>query len=291
MKRGIIIALVFLIATAVALKGYANHTAKKNDAAAKEEAMKIATQKKDTEIEDNTDIQGRESIDPPKTSDISEPEVEKAPAPQTGPLICIDAGHQARQNTDQETVSPSSSQTKAKVAAGTKGVATGIGEYEFTLRFSRILKEKLESEGFRVAMVRDSHDVDISNQERAQMANALNADLYLRIHANGINDSSVEGIETYYASENNPDVGHLSRASKRLSTLILEEMARATGAKARYAQARDDLTGTNFATMPTSLIECGYMTNPEEDRRLNDEQYLNLLADGIVLGVKRYYQA
>ena len=207
----------------------------------------------------------------------------------TGPIVAIDAGHQARGNPEKETIAPSSSQMKAKVADGTRGVATGIGEYEFNLNFSRCLKQKLESAGYRVVMIRDSNDVNLSNQERAAIANASGAEVYLRIHANG-GPKAVQGIETYYPSKNNPDVGHLSDASMQLSELILSEMAAATSAKPRGAIARDDLTGTNFAQMPTSLIECGYMSNPEEDKKLNDPSYQEAMAIGILRALDRYFQ-
>lgn len=209
--------------------------------------------------------------------------------PGEGPLIAIDAGHQAHGNPEQETIAPSSCKTKAKVADGTSGVATGIAEYEFNLNFSQCLKRKLESAGYRVFMIRESNDVNISNQERAAMANASGADVYLRIHANG-GPPSAKGIETYYPSKNNPDVGHLSDASLRLSELILSEMCASTGAKGRGAMARDDLTGTNFAQMPTSLIECGYMSNAEEDKNLNDPNYQEAMALGILRALDRYFQ-
>lgn len=284
MKRFVLISILLLALTGIGLKLYARQT---------ETEHNLAAQKEETrrEIEEEPEIPAPEPEEDPEP-EVTEPEpaTENMP-PANGPLICLDAGHQERGNGDPETIAPSSTQTKPKVASGTRGVSTGIDEYVFTLRFSMILKDKLEAAGYRVGMVRDRHDVDISNQERAQIANNMGADLYLRIHANGIGDSSVKGIETYYPSPNNPDIGHLSAPSEKLSQLILQEMASATGAIARGAIARDDLTGTNFATMPSCLIECGYMSNPEEDRLLNDDTYLNKMADGIVQALNLYYQS
>lgn len=284
MKRFVLISILLLVLTGIGLKLYARQT---------ETEHNLAAQKEETrrEIEEEPEIPAPEPEEDPEP-EVTEPEpATENMVPANGPLICLDAGHQERGNGDPETIAPSSTQTKPKVASGTRGVSTGIDEYVFTLRFSMILKDKLEAAGYRVGMVRDRHDVDISNQERAQIANNMGADLYLRIHANGIGDSSVKGIKTYYPSPNNPDIGHLSAPSEKLSQLILQEMASATGARARGAIARDDLTGTNFATMPSSLIECGYMSNPEEDRLLNDDEYLNKMADGIVQALNLYYQS
>lgn len=284
MKRFVLISILLLALTGIGLKLYARHTAAENKLALKTEESRSTSEEKPKTREAKPEQE--------PTPEPAEPE----PAPQNtpppnGPLICIDAGHQAHGNPEPETIAPSSTKTKAKVASGTRGVATGIDEYVFTLRFSMLLKDKLEAAGYRVGMVRDRHDVDISNQERARIANNMGADLYLRIHANGTGDSSVKGIETFYPSPNNPDIGYLSAPSEKLSKLFLHEMANSAGAKARGAIARDDLTGTNFATMPSCLIECGYMSNPEEDRLLNDDAYLNKLADGIVKAINLYYQS
>lgn len=291
MKKWILGAILLLIVTAAGLKIYAAKTEAEltrqvkqeealRDKKREERLKKEAAKKKAAEVK-------KEAPAP------AEPPAEEAPAanaiPGEGPLIAIDAGHQAHGNPEQETIAPSSGKTKAKVADGTSGVATGIAEYEFNLNFSQCLKRKLESAGYRVFMIRESNDVNISNQERAAMANASGADVYLRIHANG-GPASAKGIETYYPSKNNPDVGHLSDPSRRLSELILSEMCASTGAKGRGAMARDDLTGTNFAQMPTSLVECGYMSNAEEDKNLNDPNYQDAMALGILRALDRYFQ-
>lgn len=293
MKKWIIGALLLLLVTATGLKIYA----------AKTEAELIHQVRLDEmRREERQEARKKEAAKkmPPKEVKKVPPAPAEAPkekAPQakaqvpagTGPIVAIDAGHQAHGNPEKETIAPSSSQMKAKVADGTGGVATGIPEYEFNLNFSRCLKQMLESAGYRVVMIRDSNDVNLSNQERAAIANASGAEVYLRIHANG-GPKAVQGIETYYPSKNNPDVGHLSDASMQLSELILSEMAAATSAKPRGAIARDDLTGTNFAQMPTSLIECGYMSNPEEDKKLNDPSYQEAMAIGILRALDRYFQ-
>lgn len=291
MKKWILGAILLLIVTAAGLKIYAAKTEAEltrqvkqeealRDKKREERLKKEAAKKKAAEVK-------KEAPAP------AEPPAEEAPAanaiPGEGPLIAIDAGHQAHGNPEQETIAPSSGKTKAKVADGTRGVATGIAEYEFNLNFSQCLKRKLESAGYRVFMIRESNDVNLSNQERAAMANATGADVYLRIHANG-GPPSAKGIETYYPSKNNPDVGHLSDSFRQLSELILSEMCASTGAKGRGAMARDDLTGTNFAQMPTSLIECGYMSNSEEDKNLNDPNYQEAMALGILRALDRYFQ-
>ena len=62
-----------------------------------------------------------------------------------------------------------------------------------------------------------------------------------------------------------------------------------SGAKKRGLFARDDLTGTNWAKMPVTLIEVGFMSNPSEDRKMKEDSYRNKLAEGMCDGIDDYF--
>lgn len=205
-------------------------------------------------------------------------------------IICIDAGHQQKGNYEKEPIGPGSKTMKPKVSSGTTGVSTKKPEYVLTLELSKLLKEKLEERGYKVIMIREKHDVNISNKERADIANKANADLFLRIHADGVNDSKVSGISTIYPSENNPYVAHLSKKSKKISTLLANEMAHFTKAKNRGAFARDDMSGINWCKVPVSIVEAGFMSNPAEDKLLSDPKYQEKLVRGMVNAIELYFQ-
>lgn len=203
----------------------------------------------------------------------------------SGIKIGIDPGHQLHQNSEQETISPTSSETKAKVASGTAGVKSRVPEYQVNLDVSLQLRDALEALGCTVYMTRETNEVDISNQERAIMMNEYGVDLVLRIHCNGASNSSANGIGLYVNA-----TGDIAEPSYAAAEAILPAMTAATGARADGIFRRDTYTGLNWSTVPCILVEMGFMSNPEEDLKLNDPDYQQKLVQGMVEGVCAYFE-
>lgn len=206
-----------------------------------------------------------------------------------GHLVAIDAGHQSKGNSEKEPLGPGASEMKAKVSGGTKGVSTGVYEYELTLEVSLKLKEELENRGYEVYMVRESHDVDISNSERAQMAYDSGAEVFVRIHANGSENRKANGAMTICPTEKNPYVAGLYNDSRRLSELVLDGLTASTGCRKERVWETDTMSGINWSQIPVTIVEMGYMTNPEEDRKMQEEDYQRLIAVGIADGIDGYF--
>lgn len=204
--------------------------------------------------------------------------------------VYIDAGHQSRANNGLEPVGPGSSSKKLKVSGGCVGVATGIPEYKFTLTMAKKLKKALLAEGYDVAMSRTKNEVNITNVERAKKGNKSGADICIRIHSDSINNSSTRGVSVLYPSTSNPyPIKKQAKKSKKLAKALLEEYCDATGISSRGIVVRNDLSGTNWSTIPTALIECGFFSNPTEDRLLNDPDMQKKMVKGMVAGIDRYF--
>ena len=203
-------------------------------------------------------------------------------------IICIDPGHQTKGDMSEEPVGPGSSETKFKVSWGTQGVSTNIPEYELNLQASKILKKYLEDMGFKVIMTRETNDVNITNSERAIFANENNANLVIRIHADGSDDSSVTGASLHIPASNGKYTSKIYKESNKCAQIMFSDMKEA-GFKVNNIYERSDLTGFNWSEVPAVLVEMGFMSNPEEDEKMAQKSYQEKMMKAIAEATQTYF--
>lgn len=227
------------------------------------------------------------------TPPATEPEDEyNGPIGQPGPngyLVVIDAGHQRKADNGKSPVGPGSSVMKKNVSSGTTGSFTGIYEYVLNLEVAKMLEQELLKRGYGVIMVRNSHDVRITNIERAQIANYNDADAFIRIHANGSTNAKEKGAMTICQTKNNPYNGSIYQECYDLSLAILDGICASSGCDRLYVWETDTMAGINWSEVPVTIVEMGYMTNKEEDELLATDEYRMKMALGMANGLDTFF--
>lgn len=211
---------------------------------------------------------------------------------KSGWKVAIDPGHQGSwvDMSEQEPSAPGSSEMKAKATTGTTGKFSGLNEYELNLQVSLLLREELEDRGYEVVMTREDHDTAISNKERAELAAAKGADILVRIHANGSEDTSVNGALAMVPSQSNPYVGYMYEECYELGEDILNAYCENTGLANDGVQYYDNMSGINWSTIPVTILEMGFMSNQNDDLLMADETFQPVMAEGIADGIDRYFK-
>jgi N-acetylmuramoyl-L-alanine amidase len=179
------------------------------------------------------------------------------PVPETGVVVVIDAGHGGYD---------------------TGAVVAGVQEKEINLALALLVQEKAKGTGLRVILTRDA-DFYVDLVERVRMAEAAGAALYVSIHANYHRDPKVWGVETWVDTNANAE-------SVRLAEALQGAVVLATGAADRGVH-RQTLY-LRHTSLPTALVEVGYLSCPAERAKLLDPNYQERIAEGILRGILTY---
>lgn len=189
-----------------------------------------------------------------RTAGLSSPQ-----EPEVSPTVVLDPGHGGE---------------------STGAIYGGVYEKDLNLAIAMLTASLLEAEGIAVVMTR-SDDRDVGLYDRTNLANALDAALFVSIHCNAsLTNPSATGIYTAAYSEASP--GWLLAQTLRQSVMV------STGAGDMGTEARPNLAVLRTAAMPAALVECGYMSTPEELSLLTWPDYQAKLAQGIAGGILAY---
>ena len=177
-------------------------------------------------------------------------------------------------------------------------VSNGVREKDLTFSVYNKVSSRLASLGYLVLTSRNT-DKDVGLVNRADQANKSNADMFLSIHFNAGGRGVAYGIETYYYRErsnyiptinkdkhNNPE--RLEK-SRKLAQKIQQSLVNKTGAYDRGVKS-ESFAVLRETSIPSILVELGFIDNPWEVSKIKTNEYQEKLADGIVNGIVEYYK-
>ena len=193
---------------------------------------------------------------------------ERAPLPTPGPwYVILDAGH-------------------GGFDAGASGADTGVKESDLNLQVARLVQGALEDAGVRVLMTRtDEGALGGTKKEdmarRRELLETEGADAAVSIHMNKFSDRRVRGPMVYYQA--------WAEAGQTLAAAVMDSLTEALALRPRLPNP-----GNNFVTRvpacPAVLVECGFLSHPEEERLLQDEAYQRQLAQAVARGVLAFLE-
>ncbi|MGI6534767.1 MAG: SH3 domain-containing protein [Peptococcia bacterium] len=171
---------------------------------------------------------------------------------------------------------------------GALGSKTKIHEKDVNLAITLKLKTMLEQGGAKVILTH-SGQTTLSLAGRAAIANNLNADIFVSIHANYNNKPAIAGHTTYYyAPASKPELYAQRQQREKLASAVQREMVKSCGRK------DNGILQANFAVLretkvPSILVETAYLSNPDEEQLLCQDWFRQKLAEGIFNGIKSYF--
>lgn len=165
----------------------------------------------------------------------------------------------------------------------------GTIEKDINLEIAVKLKENLENNGYEVYMTRDS-DIQLDKKkasdlnERCKMKNDTKCDIFISIHQNMFPQSNCFGAQVWY-SDNEDSSLLAENIQNSLKEMIQDNNKRiAKAAKDQYRILRDKYEGACV------LVECGFLSNYDEEQRLKNSDHQNKIVEGITKGINQYFE-
>ena len=175
------------------------------------------------------------------------------------------------------------------MTTGATGIRSHRTESQINLEIALKLQRILQSRGYTVVMCRTSQDVNLSNKERADIANKAHAGAFIRLHCDSSDNQSVNGVTGLAPASGNPYLSSsIVSSSQSLTRAVVNGLCSATGAKNRGLSLVNNMSGINWTQVPVALVEMGFISNPNEDANLTNDAYQEKVANGIANGIASF---
>lgn len=284
--------IILLMCAIFVLAGCSQKESAEEDLKVQEEEQNKAEQKEKREREEQEKLEKQKEQEEQEEQKRREEEERKRAeeeAKKKPQIVVLDPGHSAVVAEGSEPLGPGASEYKSADTGGTRGVSSGVPEYELTLNISMQLRAELENRGYTVLMTRETNDVPVSCIQRAEVANNALASAYVRIHANGSENPDARGAMTICTTPQSPYVPEMYAVNRQLADCVLGKLCEATGCISENVWETDSMSGNNWSQVPVTLVEMGYMTNPEEDMLMQTPEYQAQIVQGIANGIEAFF--
>ncbi|KGO13345.1 N-acetylmuramoyl-L-alanine amidase family protein [Clostridium botulinum] len=280
MKKNIV-----LVMCVIALLLFSACTSKENPAKKVKEEKKVIN--KEEKVQKKRENSSGENNEEKEHNEILKGKKEdKSKENLKNKIIVIDPGHANRSNLELERVSPDSEEKKIKDGGGADGVNSKTPEYLIAMDVASKLKETLQKEGYTAIMTKNKHSESLGNIERAEVGNKNNANLVIRIHADSADLEDAKGASILVPSKKGY-ASEINELSKKYGGILLSKMVASANMNNRGVVEREDMTGFNWSKVPVVLVEMGFLSNAEEDKLLNTEEYRIKIVQGLTEGIKK----
>ena len=195
--------------------------------------------------------------------------------PVSGKTIVIDAGHGKPDEGAQSSRGTTEAETNLKIALKLQNLLEQSGSTVVLTRSDENAIYDLDAKTLKEKKISDIHN-------RVKIGNESSADIFVSIHLNKIPQQQYDGWQTFYNAK--------SQDGQKLAVAIQNNLNNAIQKENnRVAKSIENIYIIKHVEIPITIVECGFLSNPEEEQKLLEDEYQNRLAWGIYNGIVDYF--
>ncbi len=196
--------------------------------------------------------------------------------PVSGKVIVLDAGHGTPDEGAQSSKGTTEAESNLAITLKVQKLLEQSGAHVVLTRSDEKAIYDLDSKTLKQKKISDIHN-------RVKIGNSASADIFVSIHLNKIPQQEYTGWQCFYNSKN--------EHSKKLAEMIQENLNQAIQKEnERIAMKLDKVYIMKHVEIPISIVECGFLSNPQEEQELLQDSYQERLAWGIYNGIISYFE-
>ena len=195
--------------------------------------------------------------------------------PISGKTIVIDAGHGKPDEGAQSSTGTTEAAINLKIALKLQNLLEQSGTTAILTRSDENAIYDIDSKTLKQKKISDIHN-------RVKIGNESSADIFVSIHLNKIPQQQYDGWQTFYREGSSEGQKLAVSIQNSLNNAIQKE-------NNRLAKTIDNIYIIKYVEIPITIVECGFLSNPEEEKKLLEDEYQNKLAWGIYNGIIEYF--